>query len=399
MTSSGIPPCQNETKVSRAGGEVPNVQFLIESLGSGGAERQMTELAAGLARRGGSVQIICWGREKFYVAALDVPGIDVIFIPRKSRLDIRPLLFAVKWLAKGEDHLVHGFLDTGNLWAALASLLAGKRRAVASHRTSWQRLPILTRMHKAFSHHVAPITITNSYAGKKALMDSLQLREDRIHVIRNGIDLRKFNPATEWERIRIRVELGWKPETLICLTVATLYPVKNYRGYLEAISKADPGPHVHFVWCGNASPTELVRAQEEARRLDVADRVTFMERRSDIERLYAAADVFVLFSNREGFPNVVLEAMASGLPVIASDVGDVPQVLTGSLAEGLVRASNTDDLAGVLTRLLSEEPVLRRRRGAASRRRIEEMHLDVETMVDLHLSAYRAVLIGRGIPR
>lgn len=372
--------------------EIPNVQFLIESIGSGGAERQMVELAAGLVRRGGSVQIVTWGSENFYCQGLDIPGIDLVFVPRRNRFDLRPLLHAVKWLRLGKTHLVHGFLDTGNLWAALAALLVGKRGAIVSHRTSWQRLPGLTRLHKTLAHHIAPITITNSKAGKRALIEHLHLPDTRIHVIRNGIDLEHFQPPTAEGRREMRAELGWSPEDLICLTVGTLYSAKNYLGYLDAISRANLTPNVHFVWCGKASPAELSRAREARQRLGLENRVTFIDRRCDIERLYGAADIFILFSKREGLPNVVLEAMACGLPVIASDVGDVSDLLHGELADGLVQPGNNYQLARVIEQFTSESPEARAARSTQGRIRIGALGLNSETMLERHLASYRSVL-------
>lgn len=370
----------------------PELLFLTESLRSGGAERQLAELALGLRRRSVPVRIHCWVDGLFYAPALQQAGVEVSLTPRTSRWDLKPLWAAREWVRGGAGRLVQGVLDTGNILAVLGAYCAGRRRAIASHRTSWNTLPWHTRLHKRLSHRLAAQTIANSFAGSEALQRHLGISPRRISVIPNGIDTSRFRSVDARRRQELRDELGWGRESHVFLTVASVTDVKNPIGFLDAVSRSRLAGRAHFAWLGASVPEELNRVRAYALSQGLAGSVHFGPPRADIEKAYAAADSLVLFSNREGTPNCVIEAMAAGLPIIASAVGDVPRLLEGVSNAALVPAGDTDALASALVRALSASQSNEPRTHSPGVGRVAELGLDVETMISRHLDLYESLI-------
>jgi glycosyltransferase involved in cell wall biosynthesis len=138
------------------------------------------------------------------------------------------------------------------------------------------------------------------------------------------------------------------------------------------------------------------RLEREIHTRGIADSVRLVGERSDVLRLLADGDVFVLSSSSEGLPMSVLEAMAAGLPVVASRVGGVPELLEDGEDGLLVRSGEVGELAAALARLIAE-PATRRRLGDAARARAEA-YFDLEPFRRAHLELYSRELAKRGLP-
>jgi teichuronic acid biosynthesis glycosyltransferase TuaC len=173
--------------------------------------------------------------------------------------------------------------------------------------------------------------ITVSSALKEALV-ALGAAPERVTVLRNGVDLSLFRPG---DRDRARRALGLSRPTL--LSVGNLVPLKGHHRVIEALRHL-PGFDLLIVGEG----PERNRLEQSRRRLGLADRVRLLGSLSHdaLPEIYNAADALVLASSREGWPNVLLEAMACGTPVVAADVGGIPEVVRDPAA-GLVLESNT----------------------------------------------------------
>jgi glycosyltransferase involved in cell wall biosynthesis len=173
----------------------------------------------------------------------------------------------------------------------------------------------------------------------------------RIEVLRNGVDLELFS---EQDRERIRRDLNLSGPTLI--SVGNLIPLKGHDLVIEALTLL---PGVRLLVCGEGS----MRAQLErtARRCLVADRVRFLGqiKHEDLNRYYSAADVLVLASSREGWPNVLLEAMACGTPVVATAVGGIPEFVHDPRAGRIVLDRTAPAIAYAVSTLLNNLPARR----------------------------------------
>lgn len=184
------------------------------------------------------------------------------------------------------------------------------------------------------------------------LVELTGITRNRVEVIPNGIDTQRFSPLTHLdEKNRLRKAKGFPEKALILGCVAALRPVKNHLGLLQAFAKAVKNGRLaaELVLVGDGPLTEEL--QSLSRELGIAENVRFLGRRSDVRDLLRCFDAFFLNSDTEGLSYAVLEAMACGLPVIATAVGANPDLITPGVTGFLVPPADLDALSDVFMRL------------------------------------------------
>jgi len=185
----------------------------------------------------------------------------------------------------------------------------------------------------------------------KALADSARALagpDIRIEVVRNGVDLDLFQEA---DRERVRGDLNLSGPTLI--SVGNLISLKGHELVIEALMLL---PQAQLLICGEGPMRPAL--EQRARECLAADRVHFLGRigHEELNRYYSAADVLVLASSREGWPNVLLEAMACGTPVVATAVGAVPHLVNHVYAGIVIEDRTARAIASAVQTLLSHLP-------------------------------------------
>ncbi len=196
-------------------------------------------------------------------------------------------------------------------------------------------------------------------AALKRELANLGVEPERIRVLRNGVDLSLFRPM---DRVRACEQLGLQGPTI--LTVANLVPLKGHNLVIEALSEL---PEVTLLIVGNGPNRAAL--EQLAQDLGVNDRVRFLgtmphERMCEV---YNAADVLVLASEREGWPNVLLEAMACGTPALASSVGGIPEVIRSPVAGLLLTDRSPQTITDSINTLLRDPPARAATRAYAER--------------------------------
>lgn len=207
----------------------------------------------------------------------------------------------------------------------------------------------------------------------------------KVRHLGNGIDLTRFNPDTAASsRREVRQELGLAPDSVVVLSVGRLVAEKGFRELVEASAAVEEAHTILLVGPEDQEKADALPASllAQARRRGVRT----LGHRTDVERLLAAADVFVLASYREGFPRVAMEAAASGLPVIATDIRGCRQVVDHDDTGLLVPRREVAPLAEALRRLI-RDPELRTRMGKAGRIKAEA-EFDERMVVSRLLAAY-----------
>jgi glycosyltransferase involved in cell wall biosynthesis len=192
--------------------------------------------------------------------------------------------------------------------------------------------------------------ITVSAALKNSLV-GLGVAEDRITVLRNGVDPSLFSPE---DRMSARRQLGLLTDEKIIVSVGNLVPEKRPELALEAVARIE-GLHIVFIGRGRERP----HLEGMARNLSVEHRVRFFDEmpQAELRLAYSAADALILASEREGWPNVLLEAAACGTPSVAFPVGGVPEILNDLALGIMVRgAHDAEGLADALRQLLADPP-------------------------------------------
>jgi glycosyltransferase involved in cell wall biosynthesis len=225
---------------------------------------------------------------------------------------------------------------------------------------------------------------------RRHYLDRARLRPERVMTIHNGIDPSAFQ-APPGERDAARRELGLDASAPVLVTVAVQREPKGIQHMLAALPEvAAAFPAVRYLLVGDGPHRRALEGL--AARLGVADRVVFAGARDDVPRLLAAADLFVLPSLTEALPTVVAEAMAAGLPIVATTVGGIPEMVGHGEAALLVPPSDPAALAAAVCRLLANP----RQAAAMGRagRRVVAARFDIRAQAKALADDYRALAAG-----
>jgi glycosyltransferase involved in cell wall biosynthesis len=258
----------------------------------------------------------------------------------------------------------------------------------AGDRTLHLKRRVYRRAYRHGSRLVAAMVAVSSEVGKAVATD-LRPAPRRLVVIPNGVDMDRYGDVTKREAVRDSI--GVPPDALLLTCVAKLYEQKGHVVLLDAFERLRSQREVHLALVGDGPLLGSLAA-----RIDVAGiqpRVHLTGIRSDIPDVLMASDAFVLPSLWEGLPMALLEAMASGLPIIASRVAGTEEVLAGTDAGLLVEPGDSGGLRDGIERLVADDG-LRRRLGLAARARVVERYT-VAAQAASHARLYRQVVARR----
>jgi teichuronic acid biosynthesis glycosyltransferase TuaC len=275
----------------------------------------------------------------------------------------------------------HYFYPDG-VAAMLVGKHLGKPVVITARGTDINLLPKFRLPRKmiqwAAMHSAGVITVCNAL--KDALI-GLGVPPERMHVLRNGVDLELFQPV---DRVATRNHLGMSGTTL--LSVGHLVPLKGHDILIKALPML---PNIRLLLVGDGPEEQSLRRLTA--ELQLAERVQFLGTltQEKLKAYYGSVDALVLASSREGWPNVLLESMACGTPVIASNVGGIPEIVTAPEAGVLMAGRSPGELAQAVRELLANYPD-----HDATRRYAESFGWDETTQRQLAL--FEAVLRGAG---
>lgn len=310
------------------------IVFLIRSLTRGGAQRQVVELAKGLQREGCSVVIATYYPENSFGEELRLEGVRVVTVGKYGRWDIIGFFIRlVRVIRREKSDILHSYLVTSNiLAAALKPMLKGVAVVwgVRSSEMDVGRYGWLTRVvyrMESLLARCADLIIANSCAGRAHAVLRGFPKSTSV-VIHNGIDTDKFKPDKS-ARSKMRLEWGRTEEDVLIGMVGRLDPKKDYPTFLRAAAiLSKEHRNVHFVCVGEGKGSITKELRVLAASLEIGGRVVWSGCRDDMPAVYAALDVFSLAScYGEGFPNVIGEAMACGVPCVVTDVGDSREIV------------------------------------------------------------------------
>jgi len=234
-----------------------------------------------------------------------------------------------------------------------------------------------------------------SETGISALCEQVGVPRGRCHLLRNGVDLPRFEPTSVQTRQDVRRELGLVSDQLVIGTVGSLTPVKRHDLLIEAVGSLLPRhPHLRLLVVGEGPLGKTLRQQ--AARAGLRDVVVFAGRRDDIPQVLAAMDVYVCGSASEGMSNALLEAMASGKAIVATDVGDNARMVRDGVDGRLLGQPSVSALAAAIEELVVDEE-LRRRLAAAAR--LSAQRFDLRQTVQAYEDYYRRLLKPTSVSR
>jgi glycosyltransferase involved in cell wall biosynthesis len=380
-----------------------SILFAIGSLEVGGAEKQLLELISRIQRprryechlytlqRGGSLLDAFRG--------LDVPvysgGLrnrDLSKAPWKVLSAHWKLVGAIR---ETRPDIIHSFLPLVTFMGAVAGrlckvpLVISSRRALGTHQERHKFLRPLDLMANAWSHHVT----VNSKAVWNDVICRDRIDPRKLVLIYNAIDPTPYEVAP-FARERKRRELGLKPEQMAVIVIANLIPYKGHSDLLSATALAlREIPELRLLVVGEDRGIGR-HLERQAHGLGIWSSITFLGQRPDAPELLAASDLSVLASHEEGFSNVILESMAAGLPVIATDVGGNGESIVDGETGWLVPPRNPAALADRLVDLL-KDPTRSKQWGEKGRARVKKL-FTVDKMVKQHLRLYESAIAMPG---
>lgn len=361
--------------------------MVVHGLAGGGLERAVRDLTLQLFERGFEPAVFSTAQLGLYFEELEARGIAVRDCRGGGGLRIpglpRPLL---RELSRFRPHIIHAHSGT-ILPSAVSRLLLRSPRLIFTDHGRYPEPRWVSYVERACLTQVDRyVAVAEELA--RYVQGYLSMAEAPL-VIPNGIDRSPYlRPATT-SREALRAEWGVRPGEILAMTVGRLAPVKNHSFLFKAVAEAAktvPGLRAAIVGDGSLEPD--LRA--ECAALGLQERVLWLGFRKDIADCLRAADIFVISSDSEGLPLVLLEAMAAGLPVVSTEVGGIPTALGGTGL--LVPPRAVGQLAGALASL-AQDPG---RRGAMSQAARERSALySIEAVGERYIALYREVLAPR----
>lgn len=347
-------------------GHPRKVLMVVNALQPGGAETQLMHLAEGLAQAGHQVTICCMNRAFVPTEAVRAAGVEIVELGASHKVQ---RLLAVPKLARlaRRFEVVHCTIWDASLWGRIAAILARRPVVVADHSTdrsihtsskgasreSWVALH--NRLLDPFTYATVACA-----ASQRPVLLSEGVDPNKIVYIPNGLPIAEMRSTAA--NAPGRDAVGLPDGAPLVIQVGVFREEKNQVGALEAVAgirAADIDAHLVFVGDG---PTKAA-VERRAEELGAGEWAHFLGRRSDVPALLPLADVLVQPSLADAMPLTVMEAMAIGVPVVATEVGDVPSMLEGR-AGLLVPPGDQAGLEAALTELL-RDPARRAELGAA----------------------------------
>ena len=344
------------------------VLHIIDSLHLGGAQEVVLNLATcGSARFRHEVATM-HGRG-IYWDRLRQAGVKVHSLSPHKLLPL--YLASIPWrLLADRPDILHCHLIPSNIIAKPLGALLGVPVVINHDHTNDTRraesrlLLALDRFSNRFASHIVAV----SASCRDFLITRESIPANDVTLVPNAIDLRRFSPSTA-RRDQARIELGLPASARVVAGVGRLNPQKNFALFLDIAAQLAPRfPGLHFLLAGDGPEEKMLR--EKAAALGIADRVTFSGYVADTRLVYLAADVLLMPSRYEGLPMTLLEAMAMGLPVVASRLDGIAEVI-GDGREGFLVPSDDASLFVERTAALLQDAELSSRIAQNARAKIE----------------------------
>jgi glycosyltransferase involved in cell wall biosynthesis len=330
--------------------------LIIGQLTAGGAEGQLLLLCRGLDRVVATPIVYCLSdRTEPYGAMIEAAGVPLRIVSGGRLTRVRKLR---QWLQSDRIDVVHAWLFIANAYAWLANRGADRPLVTSARNCKRQGRALGWLNRRAFA--ASDAIVTNSLQVAEYIEREYGAPRRRIRVIYNGIDSERFHPG----------ERNGPRDPGLIVAIGRLVEQKNHALFLKAAARlAQDVNTARFMIVGDGPLRPVLETQ--ARSLGIADRVTFTGERRDVETILRSASLFWLTSRWEGMPNVVLEAMASGVPAIATDVGGTRELIRSGVDGFVVPEGDIESFVARSRDLLRDEGRWRQY-AAAARARAED---------------------------
>ncbi len=350
---------------------------IIPSLEMGGVERTLTSILPRLDKYQYKVYLCCLFKRDKLADTIESLNIPIIKFKMRARLDfdgkyIAGIMRLARLMKKMQIDIVHTHLYRANLAGRIAAKLAGVPIIIANEHNidSWKKFP--QRLSDRVLAGITNKIIVVSDAVKDFYVNKIGIHEHKIITIHNGVDISKFQTYVNTNKQR--EEFGIKPDEKVITTIGRLHQQKGHVCFLKAaqiIRKKKP--NVKFLIVGDGPLRSQLKSMSED--LGISKNVVFAGLREDIPQILAMSDISVLASLREGLSITILESMASGKPVVVTDVGGNSEVVEHGKTGFIIPAQSPEDLALYSLNLINNQE-LAKKMGQEAKKRALNFSID-----------------------
>jgi glycosyltransferase involved in cell wall biosynthesis len=356
----------------------------IETSGPGGAETVLLQLATHLDRSKFR-SLVLLNQKGWLLDQLREREIETTLVEWKTWYDLRLPRTMTRMVRDEQVDLIHSHLPDQNFYSCLVGALTGRTTIVTYHGAV--ELVRARRRRGAFKlwvvrNSASRVVVVCDFVRK--LLEGLGFKPEKMTRIYNGIEVARFNAPP---RTNLREELGFPAETKLVGMVANIRQTKGHEFFVRAARQvSDAHPEARFLAVGDVDERIGRGLRELVRQLRLEDRFLFLGFRQDIPEILANLDVFVLSSTSEGFPLVVLEAMAAGKPVVVTRSGGPEEMIRDGRDGFLVPPADVDSLAAKISALL-DDPGLAAALSREARAAIAR-EFSISRMIDAYSALY-----------
>jgi glycosyltransferase involved in cell wall biosynthesis len=368
------------------------IAIVISNFEYGGAQQQIVAFANSVGASEHEINIISLSDFVPLAESLTAWSDRLHIVKKRWKYDLT-IPLRLYWLLRRLDvDILHAFLFDAELASRIAGRLAGVPVIVGSERNCDYKLKPIRQRFYNLTKSMQDWCVANSHAGAQFRRELLGYDDGQFAVVHNGVDIKRFKPA---DATMLRRSLGIAETDLVVGVFASFKAQKNHELFFRAIAQIIAaysnlklmlvGEELFGGMHGSAEHARMIQALVD--QLGLREKCIFVGNKRNVEDYYPACDLTVLPSRHEGMPNVILESLACGVPVVATRVADneilVPDGKVGFIVE-------SEDAVGLATRIreLLDDSVLREKLGATARSWIVE-NFSADRMAEKMIAAYR----------
>ena len=337
--------------------------WMIDSLGPGGAEQLMPSILKNLKRAGFNIRICTLQiRAGNPIASeLERLGLPVDLVPILNLRQPFNLFHILRYLRLHRPQLLHTQLEFADILGTVAAKILGIPSVSTVHtldafpekKSAWGRMKLRWFLLGKYCNCVIAV----SEKTRLHYLQSGRLHQDKVITLYNGVDISRFKNTDASQIAKTKQALRLPLDSKVIITVAVLREPKGIQFMIEALPAIlEQFPDVHYLIVGDGEYGAAL--SDLATVLDIKKHITFAGHRTDIPDLLACCDIFVLPTLKDALPTVLIEALAAERPIVASDVGGVPEIIENGVNGLLVAPGDPSQLADACLQLLKDNELI-----------------------------------------
>lgn len=370
------------------------VYFIIDTMGVGGAETQLLRIVPQLKKNNWDIRLVTVKDKNEFTEDLDKAGVSCSSLGYSSGFftfarNVRKLAAEINERKKESQVVIHSHIVSSNLFSRFLTLfLKGETVLVNTVHNTNEGSSLRYLMYK-ITRNRAHFVSAMSQAALEVHREKGASRTDRLHLVYNGIDLNHFRKNVD-VRHKVRKDFAVDGE-FVWLAVGNLSPQKNFTNLLLAwkllLQETDRNARLYIVGEG----VEKDMLQKQIRNHNLGESVSLLGRRNDVQDLMNMADGYVMSSDWEGFPMVLLESAATQLPIVATDVGGNSEIVRDGESGYICPPKNEHALAAAMQKLMTRTTGELQKMGRSGREHVQK-NFSVESIAKQWNGIYESLL-------